>query len=89
MSFALDWLQRRRFLHQEKKREQARLILTFQRFAPMPSVMPRAPRAIVGGICYHAKNRSNGRRAGFHDVPNNGFGPAPDFGKTKRGGPAA
>jgi putative transposase len=28
--------------------------------------MPRAPRAFVGGICYHVMNRGNGRRALFH-----------------------
>jgi len=28
--------------------------------------MPRAPRASVGGICYHVRNRGNGRRAVFH-----------------------
>ncbi len=28
--------------------------------------MPRAPRASVGGVCYHAINRGNGRRQVFH-----------------------
>ena len=32
----------------------------------MLSIMPRAPRASVGGICYHVMNRGNGRRAVFH-----------------------
>ena len=32
----------------------------------MLSVMPRAPRASVGGIWYHVMNRGNGRRAVFH-----------------------
>src|SRR6516225_2475132 len=72
-----------------RKRGQARLLLTFNRFALRLCVTPRAPRAVVGGICYHVKNRGNGRRTGFHEVPNNDFGPAPDFGTTKRGGPPA
>jgi putative transposase len=28
--------------------------------------MPRAPRASVGGLCYHVINRGNGRRQVFH-----------------------
>src|SRR6516165_2433470 len=50
----------------EQKRGQARLILRFGRFVPMLSIMPRAPRASVGGICYHVMNRGNSRRAVFH-----------------------
>src|SRR6516164_8156315 len=53
-------------LSTEKKKGQARLILTFGWFVPMLSIMPRAPRASVGGICYHVMNRGNGRRAVFH-----------------------
>ena len=33
----------------------------------MLSIMPRAPRASVGGICYHVMNRGNGRRAVFRN----------------------
>ena len=53
------------FLCAKRKGGQARLILTFSRFAAILSVMPRAPRASVGGICYHVMNRGNGRRAVF------------------------
>lgn len=28
--------------------------------------MPRAPRASVGGVCYHLSNRGNGRRRVLH-----------------------
>ena len=49
------------------KRGQARLILTFRRFLLTLSVLPRAPRASVGGICYHVMNRGNGRRAVFRN----------------------
>src|SRR5262249_11734862 len=30
------------------------------------SLMPRKPRASLGGYCYHVLNRGNGRRAVFH-----------------------
>jgi len=61
---------------QRQKRGQARLLLTFNRFAAMLSSTPRAPRAFVGGIYYRVKNRGNRRYTGFHDLPNNGLGPA-------------
>lgn len=32
----------------------------------MLCLMPRVPRASVGGVCYHVINRGNGRRAVFH-----------------------
>ena len=40
-------------------------MLSLVRQSKMPR-MPRTARATVGGLCYHALNRGNGRRTVFH-----------------------
>ena len=42
-------------------------LLAGRRFVGENAAMPRTARADLGGYCYHALNRGNGRTRVFHD----------------------